>query len=466
MNNLNHVYHPDDRFAWVEINLDNLDSNLRLIKKFIFSCNPEADNKKPGIMTVVKANAYGHGLLEISKRAIASGSSSLGVALIHEGLRLRNGGIKTPIICIGAHSPEKVKDAVENDICLSITSLNSAKIISGICSSLNKDCRVHVKIDTGMNRIGINYKDAVKDIIEISKIETGNLSVYLKSISMHKMMENVFNQFLLKSEERGIDLKLLQSEDILFESDEKMLSQILTNLISNALKFTKRGSIEINYTIQGNEILFSVKDTGEGILEEHQDKIFSRFYQVNMSMSRGFEGAGLGLSICKGLVETLKGKIWLTSELGKGTTFYFSIPYVKIENLDSESKPAEVTIIKGNKKVLIAEDDEMSFEYLSIILNSHNFDVIRAEDGKAAVDICFERNDIDIVLMDIKMPVMNGLSATKLIKERLPKLPIIAQTAYAFSTEKEVALNAGCDDYVTKPLEKDTLLKVISKYVQ
>ncbi len=170
MNNLNHVYHPDDRFAWVEINLDNLDSNLRLIKKFIFSCNPEADNKKPGIMTVVKANAYGHGLLEISKRAIASGSSSLGVALIHEGLRLRNGGIKTPIICIGAHSPEKVKDAVENDICLSITSLNSAKIISGICSSLNKDCRVHVKIDTGMNRIGINYKDAVKDIIEISKL--------------------------------------------------------------------------------------------------------------------------------------------------------------------------------------------------------------------------------------------------------------------------------------------------------
>ena len=313
---------------------------------------------------------------------------------------------------------------------------------------------------------GNRLLELINDIIEISKIETGNLSVYLKSISMHKMMENVFNQFLLKSEERGIDLKLLQSEDILFESDEKMLSQILTNLISNALKFTKRGSIEINYTIQGNEILFSVKDTGEGILEEHQDKIFSRFYQVNMSMSRGFEGAGLGLSICKGLVETLKGKIWLTSELGKGTTFYFSIPYVKIENLDSESKPAEVTIIKGNKKVLIAEDDEMSFEYLSIILNSHNFDVIRAEDGKAAVDICFERNDIDIVLMDIKMPVMNGLSATKLIKEKLPKLPIIAQTAYAFSTEKEVALNAGCDDYVTKPLEKDTLLKVISKYVQ
>lgn len=170
MNNLNHVYHPDDRFAWVEINLDNLDSNLKLVREFIFSCNSEKNNKKPDIMTVVKANAYGHGLLEISKRAIAAGSSSLGVALIHEGLRLRNGGVKVPIICLGAHSPEKVKDAVENDIHLSVTSVNSAKIISGICSSINKDCRVHIKIDTGMNRIGLNFKNAVKDVMEISKM--------------------------------------------------------------------------------------------------------------------------------------------------------------------------------------------------------------------------------------------------------------------------------------------------------
>ncbi|MFA5012621.1 MAG: ATP-binding protein [Ignavibacteria bacterium] len=313
---------------------------------------------------------------------------------------------------------------------------------------------------------GNRLLELINDIIEISKIETGNMSVCMKSISMHTMMQNVINQFLLKSEERGIELRLQQSEDVLFESDEKMLSQILTNLINNALKFTKHGSVEINYSIQGNEILFSVKDTGQGIHEEHQDKIFSRFYQVDMSMSRGYEGAGLGLSICKGLVETLKGKIWLKSELGKGTEFYFSIPYVKAAEIEPESEKSEVSIIKASKKVLIAEDDEMSFDYLNIILTSLNFDVIRAEDGKEAVDICFERNDIDMVLMDIKMPVMSGLSATKLIKERMPKLPIIAQTAYAFSTEKEVAINAGCDDYVTKPIEKDVLLKVISKYIQ
>ncbi|HAX17183.1 MAG TPA: alanine racemase [Actinobacteria bacterium] len=170
MNNLNHVYYPDDRFAWVEINLDNLDNNLKLIKKFISSSNKDKNNKKPAIMTVVKANAYGHGLLEISKRALASGSSFLGVALIHEGLRLRNGGIKAPIICLGAHSSEKVRDAVENDIHLSVTSVDSAKTISDICSSVNKECRVHIKIDTGMNRIGLNYKDAVKDIIKISEM--------------------------------------------------------------------------------------------------------------------------------------------------------------------------------------------------------------------------------------------------------------------------------------------------------
>lgn len=170
MDNLNHVYHPDDRFAWVEINLKNLESNLKLIQKFISSYNPAGMNKKPSIMTVVKANAYGHGLLEISKRALDAGSSSLGVALIHEGLKLRNGGIKAPIICLGAHSPEKVKDAVENDINLSVTSLESAKIISDVCCSINKDCRVHIKIDTGMNRIGLNFKDAARDIIEISKM--------------------------------------------------------------------------------------------------------------------------------------------------------------------------------------------------------------------------------------------------------------------------------------------------------
>ncbi len=170
MGNLNHIYHPDDRFAWVEINLENLHDNLKLIKNFLSLTNVPKRNKKPDIMTVVKANAYGHGLLEVAKKVLSSGCSMLGVALIHEGLKLRNGGITAPIICLGAHSPYKIKDALENNIQLSITSVESARIISDISRSVGKNCHSHIKIDTGMNRIGLEFKNAVKEIIEISKM--------------------------------------------------------------------------------------------------------------------------------------------------------------------------------------------------------------------------------------------------------------------------------------------------------
>ncbi len=313
---------------------------------------------------------------------------------------------------------------------------------------------------------GNRLLDVINEIIDISRIDTGDFNVYMKSISVNSMLQTVMNQFILKSEESGIELRLKKCENFMFVSDVKILSQIMNNLLDNAFKFTRQGSIEINYAIENHNILFSVKDTGIGIHEEHQDKVFGRFYQADISLSRGYEGAGLGLSICKGLVESLKGKIWLESEVGKGTTFYFTIPYVKngIETL--EVKLPEKHAIKSGKIALIAEDDDMSFEYLKIILNSHNFSILRAEDGEKAVNICSARDDIDIVLMDIKMPVMNGFSATKLIKRRTPDLPIIAQTAYAFSTEKDLAIKAGCDDYVTKPVEKNYLLKVISKYIQ
>ncbi|MFA7361032.1 MAG: ATP-binding protein [Candidatus Kapaibacterium sp.] len=365
-----------------------------------------------------------------------------------------------------AESSDRLKTAFLQNMSHEIrTPLNGILGFAGLLHTEETSKEEIVKYSGIIQNSGNRLLELINDIIEISRIETGNVNVYLKSISMHSILQNVINQFILKSEERGIELRLLKCENILFVTDEKMLSQILTNLINNAFKFTNQGNIEINYTLQNDEILFSVKDTGVGIPEEHQDKVFSRFYQVDMSMSRGFEGTGLGLSICKGLVETLKGRIWLKSEPGTGTTFYFTIPIIKAEDIMPEGNQTEETTIKGNRVILIAEDDEMSYEYLSIILNSQNFEILRASDGKSAVDICMERNDIDVVLMDIKLPIMNGLQATKLIKEINPKLPIIAQTAYAFSTEKEVALNAGCDDYLTKPVEKDDLLKVLSKYI-
>jgi alanine racemase len=174
MQRTNKIYSSEDRFAWVEINLENLSHNFELIKDYISSLKT-TDALKPKIMAVVKANAYGHGLIEISKKAIISGASWLGVALVHEGLKLREGGIKAPILCLGSHAPQKIKDAVENDITLSVTSLESAKLISDLCLRTDMEAKVHIKIDTGMNRIGINYKNAIQNILSVKKLPKINV---------------------------------------------------------------------------------------------------------------------------------------------------------------------------------------------------------------------------------------------------------------------------------------------------
>ena len=170
MQNYSKIYSPENRFAWVEINLNDLSCNIGLIKNYLESLKTSSDSLSPGIMAVVKANAYGHGLVEISKKAIQSGASWLGVALVQEGLRLRDGGIKAPILCLGSHAPEKIRDAVDNDITLSVTSIENARLISDLCREINREAKVHIKIDTGMNRIGINYKDAIQSIIMIKKM--------------------------------------------------------------------------------------------------------------------------------------------------------------------------------------------------------------------------------------------------------------------------------------------------------
>ncbi len=170
MQSSNQIYSPENRFAWVEINLENLAQNFKIIQKRINSLKDPKQTRGPKIMAVVKANAYGHGLIEISEKAVRSGASWLGVALVQEALRLRNGGIKIPILCLGSHAPEKVKDAVKNGITLSVTSLESAKLISDLSHEINMEAKIHVKIDTGMNRIGINYQNAIQNIMLIAKM--------------------------------------------------------------------------------------------------------------------------------------------------------------------------------------------------------------------------------------------------------------------------------------------------------
>lgn len=306
----------------------------------------------------------------------------------------------------------------------------------------------------------------IDDIIDISKIEAGKVSPDYSAVNIPGLVNEVMNQFILTAKSHNNDLKhtnLSGNEELLVTSDSQKLHQILTNLINNALKFTRNGSIEVKYEILNNELKFSVQDTGPGIPKEHFDKIFDRFYQADMSLSRGFEGTGLGLAICKGLVEAIDGNIWLESQIGKGTTFYFSIPYKQAERKSADNRTNEVVPVSG-KIVLIAEDDDSSYKFAEMLLSKANFKVIRAFNGIEALEICKSRNDISLILMDIKMPKMNGIDATREIKKLFPGLPIIAQTAYAFSSDKELVLEAGCDDYITKPIQKSELFECINKY--
>lgn len=308
----------------------------------------------------------------------------------------------------------------------------------------------------------------INNIIDVSKIESGTINVHKSVFSINKLLNDVTNQFLLFVEEKELELKILntfEKNHIYIESDLLKLHQILTNLINNAIKFTLRGKVEVGFAINNDEIIFTVKDTGLGIKDDQKEKIFERFYQADMSMSRGFEGAGLGLSICQGLVKVLQGRMWFESELNKGTEFHFSIPNTIVQN-----KPKEIesfkSVLKGkNVNILIAEDDDISYEFLEMILNKENITSIRAKNGLEAVEICRERNDISLILMDIKMPIINGLKATIMIKEFRPDLVVIAQTAYAFESEKDEAIQTGCDGYLTKPINKEELLSIISNYI-
>jgi len=274
----------------------------------------------------------------------------------------------------------------------------------------------------------------------------------------------------MKAREKNISfnyhLPLPDKESILV-SDEGKINQVMTNLLGNAFKFTKAGSIDFGYKISGNELTVWVKDTGKGIARKHQTRIFERFYQTDMSTSRDFEGAGLGLPISKGLIELMDGKIWLESKVGKGTTFYFSIPFNPTEKPAVHSTTeSSIPVRKESALILIVEDDETSFMYLKTILKLKKMKWLHAADGLQAVEMCRKNPKIDLVLMDIKLPGMNGLEATRKIKAFRPGLPVIAQTAHAFEADSEAAFKAGCDDFITKPIHKEELIKKMNEHLK
>ncbi len=304
----------------------------------------------------------------------------------------------------------------------------------------------------------------ISDILDLSKIEAGILDIAMTDIDVNGFCEQVVSSLQLRVSE-GVEMRFLSPDsNVMILSDRNRLTQLLSNFLTNAIKFTSKGHIWAGYEIKGEEIEFYVKDTGMGMSPDQVRTIFGRFIKLNHYIP----GTGLGLSICKSIVEKLGGRIGVESELGVGSRFWFTLPYTSRE-APSELMPAKEESAATGKPaamptVLVAEDTDSNYVLISIIMRKQ-FNLLRAKTGTEALEMYLEHSP-DLILMDVKMPEIDGLTVARAIRETDRKTPIIALTAFAFDQDRQDALDAGCNDYMTKPIVADDLKAMINKYLK
>jgi PAS domain S-box-containing protein len=325
-----------------------------------------------------------------------------------------------------------------------------------------------------IEKSGHRMLNTINDIIDISKIEAGQVDVIISDINLNNQLDELFEFFLPEAKKKNIKLSVtnkMPEQEANFKSDKEKLNSIFTNFIKNAIKYTHAGSIEFGCMINENggekELKFYVHDTGIGIAKERQDAVFSRFVQADIEDKQVYEGSGLGLAISKAYVEMLGGEIWVESEEGVGSQFYFTIPYdannKEINEKKSQDSNQQLSI-KNKLKVLIVDDDEFSVMYLTEVFEEYEKDLLVAKTGTEAVELCRDHPDLDIILMDVKLPGISGYEATRQIREFNKKVFILAQTAYAQAGDREKSMEAGCNDYISKPIKKDILLEIIDNH--
>ena len=318
---------------------------------------------------------------------------------------------------------------------------------------------------------GERMLNIINDIISISKIEAGLMEVHNQYSNINEQIDYIYNFFLPEVVKKGLNLNhhnSLPLDEANVTTDREKLFAILTNLVKNAIKHTEKGSIDFGYTIKDKEIIFHVKDSGIGIPDNRKEAIFKRFIQADITNKMALQGAGLGLSISKAYVEMLGGKLWLESQEGQGSTFYFTLPYFRnigtIPHIKVKEKTTTEEVLKNKLKILIAEDDKISELLISLAVKNLVSEIIYAKNGIEAIDACKNNPDIDLVLMDMQMPKMDGHEATQKIRKFNKDIIIIAQTANALSNESEVMLEAGCNDIISKPIQIEELKRLIGKH--
>ena len=309
--------------------------------------------------------------------------------------------------------------------------------------------------------------NTVTSFLDVSILNSGNMELIMTTVQPEIVLLETYDKFLSICLKKKINLELSTAKlpsDFAFISDENILRKILDNLIDNAIKFTAKGKIEVGCDIINDVIRFSVKDTGVGISSEFSNRIFRSFNQENEDITRPYEGLGLGLSISKGLVELLGGTIGYNSEPGKGTEFYFTLP-ARIDTTAHTSENNDVFCEGRKNKILIVEDDETNYFLLYFYLTNYKVELFHAHNGMEAIQFFKANTDFDIVLMDLKLPDIDGFQVTQQIKLLNSTIPVIAVSSYSGIVERQQALHAGCNDYIVKPVSKTVLFDKLSKYI-
>jgi PAS domain S-box-containing protein len=323
-----------------------------------------------------------------------------------------------------------------------------------------------------INESGNNLLEIIESIFEISMLQSKETKIEPQEISILDVFSRI--KVALETEIRVHNKRNLQiiyspfpnSTGLRFTTDKKRLLQLLSQFISNAVKFTEKGKIEYGYTLDETGIRFFVKDTGIGISQEKLDKVFDVFRQIDDSHTRKQSGLGLGLAICKEISKILGGVIQVDTAVNEGATFSFTLPgdyLASISNPVIEKKSDELEVDLTDKLVLIAEDDQMNFVVLQKLMKKMNPTIVWAKDGAEAVKFVEENPKIDLILMDVKMPEMDGMTATQIIKDKYPNIPIIMQTAHSLEQERNACYAAGCDGFITKPIRIPELVEALIK---
>ncbi len=368
---------------------------------------------------------------------------------------------------VKAEASDKLKTAFINNISHEIrTPLNG--ILGFTEMSLNPDTTPedHELFFTVIKKSSKRLLNTITNYMDISMLVSGTMEISRRPSNLDKLIKEINADFSEIAVSKGIELNVVKpdlADPLILNTDIEKLRKILSHLIDNAFKFTQKGTIFFGYEIKDTEIEFSVSDTGTGIKTNLLNVIFDAFMQADVSSTRGYEGSGLGLTIANSLVKLLGGNLRIDSERGKGSVFYFTLPFSENTILTPQKpvdtpKPAET---ETKPLILIAEDDDSNYKYIEIVLMYSSYRVMRAENGIEAVDCLRKNPDVNLVLMDIKMPLMDGFEATRQIRTFMPNIPIIALTAHVTAEDESLAISSGCNEYVTKPVSKAKLLEII-----